>query len=109
VSFLQSVRGSLGSSGIYIALAAIVVLFTILTDGVLLSPDNLSRLLGQFGYILILAIGMVMIMVIAMVMMRFVTVFMRMVMIMRHMAVFLAVFVTMFLVLMNGLVGVHFV
>jgi len=62
-SFLQNLRGSLGSSGIYIALAAIVVLFTILTDGVLVSPDNLSRLLGQFGYILILAIGMVMIII----------------------------------------------
>ncbi len=61
--FLNKARQSLGSSGIYVALALIVILFEITTDGVLLTPDNLSKLIGQFGYILILAIGMVIVII----------------------------------------------
>jgi putative multiple sugar transport system permease protein len=61
--FVDSARRSLGTTGIYVALAAIIVLFYFLTDGVLLSPENLSRLIGQFGYILILAIGMVIVII----------------------------------------------
>lgn len=44
--------------GMVIALAVITVLFQWLTDGVLLAPMNISKLLMQNGYILILAIGM---------------------------------------------------
>ena len=54
---------NLRQSGIYIAFIAIVVLFTILTDGVLLSPGNLSNVVLQFSYILILAIGMVIVII----------------------------------------------
>jgi len=42
-----------------IALVVIMLVFQILTKGVLLKPINVSRLIMQQGYILILAIGMV--------------------------------------------------
>jgi len=41
-----------------IALLVIIVLFEILTNGILLKPQNVSRLILQNSYILILAIGM---------------------------------------------------
>jgi len=44
--------------GMIIALVVITVLFQVLTGGVLLAPMNISKLLMQNGYILILAIGM---------------------------------------------------
>jgi putative multiple sugar transport system permease protein len=50
-------------SGIYIALALVVVLFTVLTGGDLLGPQNLSNIIVQFSYILVLAIGMVLIII----------------------------------------------
>ena len=42
----------------FIALGLIAILFEILTDGVLLAPMNISKLVMQNSYILILAIGM---------------------------------------------------
>lgn len=51
------------TSGIYIAFVAIVLLFTILTDGTLLSPGNVSNIVLQYSYILILAIGMVIVII----------------------------------------------
>ncbi|ACV08168.1 multiple monosaccharide ABC transporter permease [Jonesia denitrificans] len=57
------VTRNLRQSGIYIAFAAIIVLFTIMTDGVLLNPNNLTNLVLQYSYILILAIGMVMVII----------------------------------------------
>jgi putative multiple sugar transport system permease protein len=56
-------RGNVRQYGMVIALAAIVVLFQINTDGVLLRPLNLTNLLTQNSYILILAIGMVVVIV----------------------------------------------
>ena len=53
----------LGKNGIFIALIVVVVLFQVLTDGILLRPQNVSNLIVQNGYILILAIGMVFIIV----------------------------------------------
>jgi len=53
----------IGKNGIFIALIAVVVLFQVLTQGVLLRPQNVSNLIVQNGYILILAIGMVMVIV----------------------------------------------
>lgn len=50
-------------SGIYIAFVAIVILFTFLTDGVLLDANNLTNLVLQYSYILILAIGMVIVII----------------------------------------------
>ena len=46
-----------------IALALLVVLFQVLTDGLFLQPRNVTSLLVQNGYILILAIGMVMVII----------------------------------------------
>jgi putative multiple sugar transport system permease protein len=54
---------NLRQSGIYIAFAAIVVLFEILTKGVLLKPENISNIVVQNSYILILAIGMILIII----------------------------------------------
>jgi putative multiple sugar transport system permease protein len=62
-SWLSHVLTDLGKNGIFIALIAVVVLFTILTDGILLRPQNISNLVVQNGYILVLAIGMVMIII----------------------------------------------
>ena len=62
-SMKNMLRGNVRQYGMVIALAAIVLLFQILTDGVLLRPLNLSNLLTQNSYILILAIGMVMVII----------------------------------------------
>src|SRR5690606_6039365 len=51
------------TSGIFIAFVLIVLLFSVLTDGLLLSSRNLTSLVLQFSYILILAIGMVIIII----------------------------------------------
>jgi putative multiple sugar transport system permease protein len=50
-------------SGIYVAFALIVVLFTILTGGSLLQPQNISNIIVQNSYVLILAIGMILIII----------------------------------------------
>ena len=60
---LTHVLSDLGRNGIFIALLAVVVLFAILTDGILLRPQNISNLVVQNGYILVLAIGMVMVII----------------------------------------------
>src|SRR5690606_41296313 len=54
---------NLRSSGIYIAFALIVALFSILTDGALLTPQNISNIIVQNSYILILAIGMILVII----------------------------------------------
>jgi putative multiple sugar transport system permease protein len=54
---------NLRQSGIYIAFALIVVLFTILSGGDLLQPQNISNIIVQNSYILILAIGMILIII----------------------------------------------
>ncbi|WP_433496737.1 multiple monosaccharide ABC transporter permease [Sphaerimonospora sp. CA-214678] len=50
-------------SGIYVAFALIVVLFSMLTDGALLEPQNISNIIVQNSYILILSIGMIIIII----------------------------------------------
>jgi putative multiple sugar transport system permease protein len=54
---------NLRQSGIYIAFALIVVLFTILTGGDMLAPQNISNIIVQNSYILILAIGMILVII----------------------------------------------
>lgn len=54
---------NLRQSGIYIAFVAIIALFAILTDGVLLAPGNITNIVLQYSYILILAIGMVIVII----------------------------------------------
>ncbi|NQX28188.1 sugar ABC transporter permease [Microbacteriaceae bacterium VKM Ac-2854] len=60
---ISHVLGDLGKNGIFIALLVVVLLFEVLTNGILLRPQNISNLIVQNGYILILAIGMVMVIV----------------------------------------------
>ncbi|PZG02617.1 multiple monosaccharide ABC transporter permease [Micromonospora deserti] len=54
---------NLRQSGIYVAFALIVVLFSVLTDGAMLQPQNISNIIVQNSYILILAIGMILIII----------------------------------------------
>jgi putative multiple sugar transport system permease protein len=54
---------NLRTSGIYIAFVAIVLLFTWLTDGVLLNPANITNLVLQYSYVLILALGMIIVII----------------------------------------------
>ncbi|WP_305788890.1 multiple monosaccharide ABC transporter permease [Symbioplanes lichenis] len=54
---------NLRESGIYLAFAAIVLLFTILTGGDMLAPQNISNIIVQNSYVLILAIGMILIII----------------------------------------------
>ncbi len=62
-AFREIFTRNLRQSGIYIAFVAIVGLFAILTDGVLLSPINITNIVLQYSYILILAIGMVIVII----------------------------------------------
>src|SRR5688572_13810933 len=54
---------NLRTSGIYIAFVVIVALFAILTEGVSLSPGNITNIVLQYSYILVLAIGMVLVII----------------------------------------------
>ncbi len=64
---LAELRRNLGSNlrqyGMIIALLLLVVVFQVLTDGLFLQPRNVTSLLVQNGYVLILAIGMVMVII----------------------------------------------
>jgi putative multiple sugar transport system permease protein len=48
----------------YLALAIITVLFTILTDGLFISPNNIYNIIIQTGYIGVMAVGMTLVIVI---------------------------------------------
>jgi len=56
-------RNNIRQYGMIIALAAIVVFFQILSDGILLKPLNVTNIIQQQSYILILAIGMVIVII----------------------------------------------
>ena len=60
-----SLRASMNlrQSGIYLAFVAITILFAVLTKGDLLAPQNISNIMVQNSYILILAIGMILIII----------------------------------------------
>lgn len=62
-NWFGGIASSLGKNGIFIALLLVVTLFSVLTNGVLLRPQNISNLIVQNGYILVLAIGMVMVII----------------------------------------------
>ncbi len=59
----ELVTRNIRTSGIYIAFVLIVAFFAILTDGTLLSSTNVTNLILQYSYILILAIGMVIVII----------------------------------------------
>ena len=50
--------------GMLIALGAVVIIFQILTKGIMLKPLNITNLIQQNGYILILAVGMLLVVII---------------------------------------------
>ncbi|MFI1362005.1 multiple monosaccharide ABC transporter permease [Streptomyces griseochromogenes] len=60
---LDGLRRNMRQYGMLIALGLIVVLFAVWTDGDLLLPRNVSNLVLQNSYILILAIGMMLVII----------------------------------------------
>ncbi|QYH36660.1 multiple monosaccharide ABC transporter permease [Salinibacterium sp. M195] len=60
---LPKVHVDLRQYGILAALAVIVILFQVLTDGRLLLPGNINNLIQQNAYVLILAVGMVIVII----------------------------------------------
>ncbi|KIL42770.1 ABC transporter permease [Jeotgalibacillus alimentarius] len=50
--------------GMYIALLVIMLIFTILTDGLFMSSRNISNLIDSSGYIAVLAVGVMLVIVI---------------------------------------------
>ncbi|MFD4029131.1 multiple monosaccharide ABC transporter permease [Streptomyces sp. NPDC058637] len=60
---LDAVRRNMRQYGMLIALGLIVALFGIWTDGVLLRPNNVTNLVLQNSYILVLAIGMMIVII----------------------------------------------
>lgn len=58
-----ALRGNFRQYGMVVALALIVILFQIWTSGILLKPLNVTNIVQQNGYILILAIGMVIVII----------------------------------------------
>jgi putative multiple sugar transport system permease protein len=59
----ELVTRNVRQSGIYVAFVVIIALFAILTDGTSLSPGNVTNIVLQYSYILILAIGMVIVII----------------------------------------------
>ncbi len=68
MNFLQELgvllKKNIREYGMYIALGAIMIIFTILTDGLFFSSRNISNLFNQMGYIAVLAVGMTLVIVI---------------------------------------------
>ncbi|MEO6532588.1 MAG: multiple monosaccharide ABC transporter permease [Pseudolysinimonas sp.] len=60
---VQYLGSQLRQIGLFIALIVIVVFFQITTNGITLAPINVSNLVVQNSYILILAVGMVMVII----------------------------------------------
>ena len=56
-------KNNLREYGMLISLVAIMVLFQVLTDGTLLRPLNLTNLLLQNSYVVIMALGMLLVIV----------------------------------------------
>src|SRR5690242_21406734 len=59
----RAMGGNVRQYGMIIALLLLIAMFQILTGGLFLEPRNVTSLLVQNGYILILAIGMVMVII----------------------------------------------
>jgi len=57
-------RKNIREYGMFIALFAIMLVFSILSNGVFMSPRNISNLINSMGYIAVLAVGMTLILVI---------------------------------------------
>lgn len=59
----QLVKGNIRQYGMIIALVFIVAFFQITTKGVLLTPVNITNLMMQQGYILVMAMGMMLVII----------------------------------------------
>lgn len=59
----QMMKNNMRSYGMVIALVLIMLLFQILTGGILLRPLNITNLILQNSYILVLAIGMMLVII----------------------------------------------
>ena len=57
-------RQNIREYGMYIALAIIIIIFSIATNGLFISSRNISNLINMTGYIAVLAIGMTLVIVI---------------------------------------------
>lgn len=57
-------RQNIREYGMYIALFIIMAIFTVTTEGIFISPRNISNLLNQTGFIAVLAVGMTLVIVI---------------------------------------------
>lgn len=62
-TLVRNVRTNMRQYGMLLALALIVVVFQVWTGGDLLLPRNVSNIIAQNGYILILAIGMMIVII----------------------------------------------
>ncbi|MGO2542034.1 multiple monosaccharide ABC transporter permease [Specibacter sp. AOP5-B1-6] len=62
-SAVRFLTGQLRQVGLFIALIVIIIFFQITTNGITLAPINVSNLIVQNSYILILAVGMVMVII----------------------------------------------
>ncbi len=60
-SFVVNIR----EFGMYIALAAIMIFFTSMTDGKFISSRNITNLINQTGYIAVLAVGMTLVIILS--------------------------------------------
>ncbi|NMC30648.1 MAG: sugar ABC transporter permease [Pelolinea sp.] len=60
----KTVRDNIRDYGMFLALFAIMIFFTITTKGVFISPRNISNLINQTGCIAVLAVGMTLVIVI---------------------------------------------
>lgn len=58
---MSIIRANIKQLGMIIALVVMTILFQILTDGTMLLPGNVTNLILQNSYILILAIGMILV------------------------------------------------
>ncbi|PGY10695.1 ABC transporter permease [Bacillus sp. AFS031507] len=60
---LQLFKNNLRQYSMILALVSIMILFQVLTDGILLRPLNITNLILQNSYILVLAIGMILVII----------------------------------------------
>lgn len=58
------IKDNIRDYGMYIALIIIMVIFSVLTDGLFMSSRNISNLLDSAGYIAVLAVGVMLVIVI---------------------------------------------
>ncbi|MBN2221187.1 MAG: sugar ABC transporter permease [Vallitaleaceae bacterium] len=63
-NILNSMKENIRDYGMYIALAVIMLIFTVLTDGLFMTPRVLSDLIDMTGYIAVLSVGVTLVIII---------------------------------------------